>query len=228
MTMTNKQTNNKWTWLKDYMQKNNISQGDVAEALKWQKTRVSELLCGKRDFPVNKVFPAAQFFNLDLEELTKYNSGYTREIPSTDGKKPLSRAENNLSVIDIVRPSINNKGIFYEIVGKQMISTDIFNMFCLSAPENIKALIAAGDAMQPTIGDGDLVWADVSVTSPDADGLYLFALEGEIFIKRLQLDNFNRTALIISDNTLYPPIRVNHPEKLKTIGKIVSVTKPCR
>ena len=30
--------NNKWTWLKEYMQKNNISQGDVADALKWQKT----------------------------------------------------------------------------------------------------------------------------------------------------------------------------------------------
>lgn len=53
--------NNKWTWLKEYMQKNNISQGEVADALQWQKTRVSELLGGKRDFPVNKVFPAARF-----------------------------------------------------------------------------------------------------------------------------------------------------------------------
>ena len=35
--------NNKWTWLKEYMQKNNISQGEVADALQWQKTRVSEL-----------------------------------------------------------------------------------------------------------------------------------------------------------------------------------------
>ena len=78
--------NNKWTWLKEYMQKNNISQGEVADALQWQKTRVSELLGGKRDFPVNKVFPAARFFNLDLEEFTKYNSGFSREIPSTDGK----------------------------------------------------------------------------------------------------------------------------------------------
>ena len=101
--------NNKWTWLKEYMQKNNISQGEVADALQWQKTRVSELLGGKRDFPVNKVFPAARFFNLDLEEFTKYNSGFSREIPSTDGKQPQKQATADLVKIDIVNPSGGEK-----------------------------------------------------------------------------------------------------------------------
>jgi phage repressor protein C with HTH and peptisase S24 domain len=219
--------NNKWTWLKEYMQKHNISQGDVAEALKWQKTRVSELLCGKRDFPVNKVFPAARFFNLDLEELTKYNSGFTKEIPSTDGKKP-QKPQKELVKVEIVNPSGSEKEVSFQTIGQQLITDDIFKILTSSSPENLKAMIARGDSMQPTINDGDLIWVDLSVKIPVTDGLYLFALKGEVFIKRLQLDNFNHSAAIISDNPLYPPISINKPDKISTLGKIVSVTKAYR
>ena len=218
----------KWFWLKEYMMKNNITQTDVAEALQWQKTRVSELLCGKRDFPVNKVFPAAKFFNLDLEELTKYNSGFTKDIPLVEGKKPLSKPENRMAEIDIIIPQINEtfeQKITFQIIGKQMISEMIFNMLTNSNPLDIKMLIAHGDAMQPTIYDGDFVWVDFSIKVPEEDGLYIFAMKGEIFIKRLQLDKFNHSALIISDNPLYPPISIAKPEKLTTLGKIIALTK---
>lgn len=111
--------NNKWTWLKEYMQKNNISQGEVADALQWQKTRVSELLGGKRDFPVNKVFPAARFFNLDLEEFTKYNSGFPERslLPTANSRKSRRRQTWSKSTSSIrpaakrnrfSRPSANN------------------------------------------------------------------------------------------------------------------------
>ncbi len=221
--------NNKWTWLKEYMQKNNISQGDVADALKWQKTRVSELLCGKRDFPVNKVFPAAQFFNLDLEEFTKYNSGFSKTIPSTNGKKPLQPADT-LTTIDIVAPGGDQKdtNVSFHRIGKQQITTDILKLLTAASPDNIKIMFARGDAMQPTVNDGDLIWVDTSVTSPTGDGLYLFTLKGELFVKRLQLDTFNQTASLISDNTLYPPITIKNPDKISTLGKIISVTKNYR
>lgn len=217
--------NNKWTWLKEYMQKNNISQGEVADALQWQKTRVSELLGGKRDFPVNKVFPAARFFNLDLEEFTKYNSGFSREIPSTDGKQPQKQATADLVKIDIVNPSGGEKEPVFQTVGQQLISEDVFRILTPAAPDSIKAMIARGDAMQPTVSDGDLIWVDVSIKTPTSDGLYLFALKGEVFVKRLQLDNFNHSAAIISDNPLYPPIGISKPDKLSTLGKVISVTK---
>ncbi len=220
--------NNKWTWLKEYMQKNNISQGDVANALQWQKTRVSELLGGKRDFPVNKVFPAAKFFNLDLEEFTKYNSGISREIPSTDNKCPQKRIAGALTEIDIVNTDNRNQEPMFQTIGRQLISTDIFRLLTSSAPTSIKAMIARGDAMQPTVCDGDLIWVDISVKTPTSDGLYLFMLKGEVFVKRLQLDNFNHSAAIISDNPLYPPIVINKPDKLSTLGKIISITKTFR
>lgn len=218
---------NKWNWLKEYMQQNNISQGDVADALQWQKTRVSELLCGKRDFPVSKVFPAAQYFNLDLEQFTKYNSGYSKEIPDTAGKKP-QQHNNDMISIDIIDSNNNGKGFAIHPIGKQMINNEIYKILTSSKAENVKALIARGDSMQPTINDGDLVWVDISVTSPTVDGLYLFTIKGELFIKRLSLDDFNNSASIISDNNLYPPIIIDNLNKISPLGKIISVTKMYR
>ena len=113
----------------------------------------------------------------------------------------------------------------FQTVGQQLISEDVFRVLTPAAPDSIKAMIARGDAMQPTISDGDLIWVDVSIKTPTSDGLYLFALKGEVFVKRLQLDNFNHSAAIISDNPLYPPIGISKPDKLSTLGKVISVTK---
>ncbi len=217
--------NNKWTWLREYMQKNNISQGDVAEALKWQKTRISELLGGKRDFPVNKVFPAAKFFNLDLEEFTKYNSGLSKEIPSLDGRQPQQKENGNLEPIDIVTPVENSSNITFHKIGQQLITESILKKITLSYPDNIKILTAHGDSMMPTINDNDLIWVDTSIKFAAGDGLYLFAINQELFIKRLQIDSFNQTATLLSDNPLYPPINITKPTKISTYGKVIAVTK---
>ena len=216
---------NKWTWLREYMQINNISQGDVAEALKWQKTRISELLGGKRDFPVNKVFPAAKFFNLDLEEFTKYNSGFTKTIPSTEGKKPQKFGANELVKIDIVLPVTQEKHITFQTIGEQQTSKFAIENITSCPPEYIKILIAHGDAMIPTINNNDLIWIDTSIEYATSDGLYLFEINQELFVKRLQIDTFNQNATIISDNPLYPPINISKPEKISTLGKVVAITK---
>lgn len=92
----------KWKWLRDYMRQNKISQQDAAEALNWKKPRISELLCGKRDLPVDKVLPAAQFFNLDLEALTKFNSGFSNEIPQPTQKSSTTDEQIFLQILLIV------------------------------------------------------------------------------------------------------------------------------
>lgn len=219
---------NKWNWLKEYMQKNNISQGEVAEALRWQKPRVSELLCGKRDFPGSKVYLAAQFFNLDLEELTKYNSGYSNEIPSTDGRKPIPRNPEQITIDILDTADVGDKVKNTPPLGQQTISLPVLRRLTEVKPENIRIFITRGDSMQPTISDGDMVWADVSVKTPTVDGLYLFSIQGEVFVKRLAVDTFNHTASIISDNNLYPPIHVNHPEKIEVLGKVITICKMVR
>ncbi|MCI5545117.1 MAG: LexA family transcriptional regulator [Azospirillum sp.] len=216
----------KWDWLRNYMREQNISQQEAAEALQWKKTRISELLCGKRDLPVDKVFLAARFFNLNLEQLTKYNSGYSDDIPEQFETLPAQRQIENMFFVDIIDASKSKgKGLETAPIGRQPFNENLSNILSLPKSHALKIIIARGDAMMPTINDKDIVLVDISITKPENDGLYLFDIQGELFIKRLAFNEFDHSATIISDNQLYPPIMVSDLSKLFCLGKILAVCK---
>lgn len=79
--------------------------------------------------------------------------------------------------------------------------------------------------MLPTICDKDIAIVDTSITKPEYDGIYLFDLQGELFIKRLCFNKFEHNAQIISDNPLYPSITINNLNKLSCLGKVVAILK---
>lgn len=76
------------------------------------------------------------------------------------------------------------------------------------APPNARVgiLQGAGDSMEPTIFDGDLVMVvqDVDERIVDLGGIFVFGLDGRLLIKRLQVLN-NGDLRIISDNRSYEP-----------------------
>lgn len=219
---------NKWEWLRNYMKQNNISQSDAAEALQWQKPRISELLCGKRNLPVDKVFLAATFFDLNLEELTKYNSGFSNKIPCKANKLPAIVENSKITFVDVLdSSSANGRGLKASPVAKQPFTDDIIKLIPVLKGKKLKLVIASGDAMSPTINDRDIVLVDTSITKPHNDGLFLFDLHGELFIKRLVLNEFENTARIVSDNSLYPPIDIRDFSKLVCLGKISAICKMC-
>lgn len=215
-----------WEWLRERMHKLGISQKDAAEALQWKKTRISELLCGKRDLPVDKVFLAARFFNLDLEQLTKYNSGFSDKIPQEYNKLPKSIEQTRITFVDVIDAStVKGRGLGTPPVAKQPITDEIIKLIPSLKGKKLKLLIANGDAMSPTINDRDIVLIDINIKKPNKDGLYLFDLHGELFIKRIVFNEFENSAQIISDNPLYPPIEVTDLSKLHCLGKINAVCK---
>ncbi|MBP5398914.1 MAG: helix-turn-helix domain-containing protein [Alphaproteobacteria bacterium] len=216
----------KWKWLRDYMQKHNINQQQVADALQWKKPRISELLSGKRDLPVTKVFLASRFFNLDLEELTKYNTGLSKKIPSAKGNIVLDNKISQIAYIDVI-DSANTKGksLKNTVIDQVPFSAAFAQQLNISETSNLKIIIASGDSMSPTINDRDLVLVNTSINTPQNNGLYLFNIKDELFIKRLSLDKFSGSADIISDNNFYPPIKINNIKKLSCLGKIIFVCK---
>ena len=176
----------KWEWLRTYMRKNNISQQQAADALQWKKTRISELLSGKRDLPVTKVFLAADFFNLDLEELTKYNTGLSDQVPSSKGKIVARNQPSDIIYIDIL-DSANYTGnnLKSATIGRLPFDRNFVKQLKLPNLSDLKIIIASGDDMSPTINDKDIVIVDTSVKKTVTNGLYLFNLQNELFIKRL-------------------------------------------
>lgn len=78
-----------------------------------------------------------------------------------------------------------------------------------------------GDAMAPTLRDGDLVLIDLRETSV-SDGIFAIQSEDEVVIRRLQ-KNLDGTGTAIPDNKGYPEQTLSKQalNKLKVVGKLV-------
>lgn len=67
---------------------------------------------------------------------------------------------------------------------------------------------ARGDSMHPTFGDGDFLLLDMPETMPEFhDGIHVFRIGDEVFVKRLQKLPHERF-MAISDNEIYKPFEV--------------------
>ncbi|MBN8777503.1 S24 family peptidase [Thiomonas arsenitoxydans] len=89
-------------------------------------------------------------------------------------------------------------------VGAVQVCQDIVSRILRNsgvALTSLALVTVAGDSMEPTINDGDIVVIDRSVQSIERDGVYLFTFGDETFIKRIQ--RMPKALSINSDNGLY-------------------------
>ena len=88
---------------------------------------------------------------------------------------------------------------------------------------NLGALYVHGDSMQPTLNDGDMVVCD-SLGWDNSDGIFAIRMNGNGYIKRLQV--VNGKVLIKSDNpnyeTITEPLESN---SINVIGKVRLIIK---
>jgi phage repressor protein C with HTH and peptisase S24 domain len=106
----------------------------------------------------------------------------------------------------------------------ELVFTETFWERQLRMPRGlILALRVDGDSMHPTLGDGDVVVADLTQPRAWRDGIWVFNFEGVALIKRLQKLPANRLK-VISDNAAYAPYEisaVDDEERLRLIGPIL-------
>ncbi|WP_411392522.1 S24 family peptidase [Pseudomonas sp. MPB23] len=73
--------------------------------------------------------------------------------------------------------------------------------------ENLAIIDGDGDSMEGTFRNGDALLVDRGISDIRTDAIYVFTLDGELFIKRIQ--RLTGGALrIISDNPVYPAILI--------------------
>jgi len=80
----------------------------------------------------------------------------------------------------------------------------------------------AGDSMTPDLHDGDVVMVDRGDVEVLREGVYVFYLEGHIYVKRLQL--LNDQLSIISSNGDFPQRKVSAVQENSTfrlIGRVI-------
>lgn len=76
-----------------------------------------------------------------------------------------------------------------------------------------------GDSMiGAMIYDGDFVFAERGEIS--GDGIYIFSVDNEVLIKRLEYDVFNHKVNVISENPAYPARTVDE-DRIVILGKVI-------
>lgn len=91
-----------------------------------------------------------------------------------------------------------------------------------SSPNNLALITGYGDSMEGTFNDGDLLLVDRGVTDIKIDGVFVLALNDELYIKRLQRRP-DGSVLMISDNRKYEPYLIQNGErqKFQVLGRVV-------
>lgn len=92
----------------------------------------------------------------------------------------------------------------------------------VTSPTNLAMISAYGDSMSPTFSDGDVLFIDRGVNTISLDAVYVFSLNNELFIKRVQR-KMDGTVVIKSDNPLYDPHVVKNDDRdsLQILGRVL-------
>jgi len=88
----------------------------------------------------------------------------------------------------------------------------------ITSHTNLSIISGIGDSMSPTFTDGDILLVDTGVCEFRVDAIYVFSIDNELFIKRLQrLPGGVYKA--ISDNHMYEAFELNHDFKIH--GRVI-------
>lgn len=92
-----------------------------------------------------------------------------------------------------------------------------------AAPEDIAIVEAEGQAMAPTIGDGDSLIVDLSQKRVESDGIYVIDVTREVIVRRVTVDPVRKRALIAADNPAHKPPEPVPLADLAVFGRVIVV-----
>lgn len=92
--------------------------------------------------------------------------------------------------------------------------------------QDLIALWAKGDSMEPLIGDNNTLIVHTTEKQPDDGNIYVLRLENQLWVKRIQVTPLG-SYLLISDNSIYPPMEIKKEEmgNFDVIGRVVHIAK---
>lgn len=133
---------------------------------------------------------------------------YQIDLLDVNAKAGIGGCINN-EYPDIIQSIYFSKDGLLEIVGRKTNN----GLYMITVPT---------DSMSPTIDKGDVVFIDTNVTSYSGEGIYIFAVDNEVYIKRLQRVP-GGIYKALSDNKSYDPFEMRSDlfETVTIIGKFV-------
>ena len=195
-----------------------MSQKEFAEAHDLDASYLSQLLNGHRKLGEKAA--------LNLELKIGLTAGMLTSPPS---ESPTHKAPDNvvqlsartvkdknfvlIPHLDIAASMGHGKAAPYmhiEVIRDMTVHLDWLRMqgLTFSKVDNSAIISGNGDSMTGTFADGDALLVDRGITEVKTDAIYVFTLDGDLYIKRLQR-LIGGQLRMISDNPIYPPITID-------------------
>ncbi len=104
---------------------------------------------------------------------------------------------------------------------RHAVRRDLLARAARGAPEDLLFLPVAGDAMEPTLRDGDLALVDQAQREPVYGKIHALAVDGRVLVRRL--DARPGRLVIVSDNRGYPPLETPLAEAaaVRILGRVI-------
>ena len=220
--------------LKSIRVKSGLSQAAFATQFQMTQTTYSQYETGKRSVPDEFKQQLAQRYNINLhwlitgqgEMYVGGNAGTSAcSGQSNDGavsRQPLALKDSvEVPMLDLRLSA--GMGDEWGLGSPTGESIYVPKRVARRYPSNsvfVGALVD-GDSMEPTLHDGEpVVFVKGFVKG---DGIYVLAVNGELFVKRLEFNRILNRLRIISDNPKYPPTELGMDalEGVRILGKVV-------
>lgn len=163
--------------------------------------------------------------DLKYEEAALIARHYHVSVNVVLGREDISDEAQEYASIDVVDAvACCGSGVANfetSVIGKHIMTWPALRELTLSAPENIKIMKVIGESMRPTINPDDMVWVDISYQTPASDGLYLLCVGDDLMVKRVQINPFNNSVSITSDNPRYKAFVVDNYKEVRVLGKVI-------
>jgi len=205
-----------------------VSQVALARACGIRAPSVNDWLSGKtKTIEGRNLLLAAEFLKVQPMWLATGKGPMRKDSPAED---PAPSKESNVVSVDFSQPQLPagyvtipqfavkasmGKGLMapqgpLDVIKDMTVHLDWLAKrgVSYSKIENLAIITGDGDSMEGTFSDGASLLVDMGITEIRTDAIYVFSLDGDLFIKRLQRIT-GRSLSMISDNPIYKPVELS-------------------
>ena len=207
-------------------EKRGMNKAALAKAAKLSPSTITDIENGKND--TTRALPRlAKALGANLLYLTD------GKLPEESGDLSVSVAVHDRSTGDILIPQLDVLGSMgagaippdhIDVVRNVVVNRKELEKQCsFTSPQNLQIITGYGRSMKPTFQDGDPLLVDTGVDTVTVDAVYVFEIDGELFIKGIQRLSAGRLRVISHNRDENDPwdITPAQMETLKIRGRVV-------
>ncbi|HGO5814497.1 TPA: XRE family transcriptional regulator [Mannheimia haemolytica] len=212
--------------MKSVMQSKGISQSLLAEKIGSSQQAIALILSEQISSP-KKIVEIADALDVDVNWL-KTGKGKAPDFANFEGNSTVSGVEVaqmlRVEVLDVYASAGNGSFVTGDLTAYthavEFENAYFAQVFQRANAKGLSIINVDGDSMEPTIGNGDLLFVDTTKSAYQGDGVYVFSYGENLYVKRLQFAGDE--LLVISDNPLYKEWRITseNEHKFQIHGKV--------